>query len=256
MLLDTTSDPIAQANVVHTLGALRRSQGQYPQATDLLSKARKLYEQVGHQLNRARAWTDLGRTHLCCSDFAKARDCFNNADDAKADSPRHDAENALWRCWLALKKPGYGTPTEALALAETAAANTSYSLKVEGGIAVGYALAAKGDLDRAGKAFREAAAAADVPGKHRVNALLSLSQFYWEIARPRDVYEATRNLNEARDEIRRLSISSAFIVDKVKRLLAQLGAEPESVFVRTMEDVKHDGKARIAEDLARHHPDP
>jgi tetratricopeptide (TPR) repeat protein len=215
---------------------LLRSRGDGGEALTYLRRARDLYLDAGHILNRVRVLTDLGRTHLALREWGDANDAFDDADEFGADSPRHLAENALWRSWLAQTDGSkYRNFVVAAQTAKLAASASSISLRVEGLIALGYAKAEQNEMDTAHGHFTAALdeAKRSDAGKHRVNALLSLADFYSRY-RPVERQLAVERLDAAREEMSRKGITSAYLRDKALRIATDIEkGDPRSMFVRS-----------------------
>ena len=71
--------PAAHANALTDLGRMRYQTGDYPGATDALSRALEIYRQTGNSLGEANALTNLGRVRYHAGYFPAAVDVFAQA---------------------------------------------------------------------------------------------------------------------------------------------------------------------------------
>lgn len=246
-LLRTIEDPLNQARVNHSLGAMYRAIGNtdtMDKGYDLLKKARDGYEKNDH-LNRARIHRELGHYWLFQDSFDRAEVEFAEAmGHAKQLYSRiQESEILMWKLWLAFykleKKDGdvdkiIRTGKQTLLLLD---GMQGTHIAADLNLLIGQCYLRKKDGVSAEKSFTEALQIAKEYRlfKHEVHAELSLCHVYMD----RDDVQAVKvhYLRAIEDVYPKGKFArSAFLLKKRKVVEDWLDRHNLNMFLRTSSD--------------------
>jgi tetratricopeptide (TPR) repeat protein len=254
LLLEDSKDPIAQANVQHTLGVIWRSRGTLGRALSEIEAASNLYVDISHELNKARALTDRARVHFDGHQWEAAGEWLKRAWHVSSNLPfaRQRAEVLLWTAWLHLhpESPVRNLDratediVEALKLLHD---DPSPGLRVELLVAQGRCLEAMGKLAAAEDALETAVEeATDVMPKHRLNALLSLAEFHLQHP-PANLHVVSALYDQAAALF--TPDASRYLTTKAIRVRERLNAARDKFYLAGFDQLRTKGLARTKTEL-------
>lgn len=250
--LENTGDTIRKGTVALGIGCALRSKGEYQRALIEFEKALECYKKVGkvgHELNTARAFMNIGSTLLSLASF----DAMYYIDGAKENLQKaldiserienipQQAEVWIRLSWLKLAhevnspKEGEAYARKALSLCKkTINSSSSRSLIFEGNIALGNACMQQGRLIEADKCFRIAFdTARDIDtDKCRLEAHLALAEFYCQSHR--HLRLAIEHDHHAKEILGRSP--NKYLERKEKRIASEIQNAKRKVFVLEADD--------------------
>jgi tetratricopeptide (TPR) repeat protein len=238
LLLEDIRDDISKANVLQSLGAILRSQGETAQSLVTLSSALELYNAAHHSRNIARTLTNIGRTLLRDQKFAEAETHFNKALEICRTHRYERQKIEIWVAlgWLYLEdtsgncKIASKYAMEALDLAAPEKIN-SPELQAEAKICLGKCHSRNGEPEEACQCFEDALKKAKSQ-KLKINAHLLLADTLWDLDKPRHAME---HLDDAEDMFPR--VVSDYLRAQAERIRRKIEDSKKSYFLMRFNDL-------------------
>ncbi len=240
-LLEDIRDDISKANVLQSLGAILRSQGETAQSFHTLSSALGLYNAAHHSRNIARTLTNIGRTLLRDKNFQEAEAHLNQALEICRTHryERQKIEVLVALSWLYLEdasrncKIASKHAMEALDLAAPEKIN-SPELQAEAKICLGKCHSRNNEMDEACQYFEDALKKAKSQ-KLKINAHLLLADTLLDLDKPR---HAMQHLDDAENMFPR--VVSDYLRTRAELVRKKIEDSKKSYFLIRFNDVDTD----------------